>query len=109
MSPTLLASSSGLEADLFRLYRDYLDRAEKKRRWSLRDDIPWSECNPDLNPAVADVVESFLAVEMQLPDYVASAMTRARSSRACSWLTSAGFRARPTITPMATLSISSQL
>ena len=85
MSPTLLRSSPGIEADLFALYRDYFDRAEKKRRWSLREDIPWKECNPNLNPAVADLVETFLAVEMQLPDYVASAMTRARNSRACSW------------------------
>lgn len=85
MSTSLLETSACLESDLFRLYRDYFDRAEKKRRWSLRSDIPWEECNPDMSPAVADVIESFLAVEMHLPDYVASAMMRARNSRACSW------------------------
>lgn len=74
-----------LEADRFRLYRHYFDLAERRRRWSLRSDLPWDRCNPDLAPAVAGIVESFLAVEMHLPDYVASAMGMLRPSRACSW------------------------
>ena len=41
-----------LEAALYRLYREFFDRAEKKRRWSLREDIPWDECNPNLDPAM---------------------------------------------------------
>jgi acyl-[acyl-carrier-protein] desaturase len=75
----------GLEAELYRLYRGFFDNAEKKRRWSLRYDIPWDQCNPALDPAIADVVESFCAVEMYLPDYVANAMAMFRSSRACGW------------------------
>ena len=75
----------GLEAGLFRLYREFFDLAEKKRRWSLRGDIPWHQCNRSLNPAVGDVVESFCAVELYLPDYVAHAMAVFRPSRACSW------------------------
>jgi acyl-[acyl-carrier-protein] desaturase len=74
-----------LEAALYRLYRQFFDRAEKKRRWSLRDDIPWQQCNPALDPAIADVVESFCAVELYLPDYVAHAMTMLRFSRASTW------------------------
>jgi acyl-[acyl-carrier-protein] desaturase len=65
-----------LEADLLRLYRDYFDMAKRRRRWSLRDDVPWADCNPSLDPAVADVVESFLAVELYLPDYVVRAGRR---------------------------------
>jgi hypothetical protein len=34
--------SPGVLARIYRLYRDYFDMAEKKRRWSLRDDIPWA-------------------------------------------------------------------
>jgi acyl-[acyl-carrier-protein] desaturase len=75
----------GLEAELYRLYRGFFDNAEKKRRWSLRTDIPWEQCNPALHPAIADVVESFCAVEMYLPDYVSNAMAMFRSSRACGW------------------------
>src|SRR4051794_32710326 len=47
---------------IYRLYREFFDLAERKRRWSLQDDIPWHQCNPSLNPAIADVVESFCAV-----------------------------------------------
>src|SRR4051812_48804294 len=74
-----------IEAELHRLYRDFFDMAERKRRWSLREDVPWEHCNPSLDPAVAGVVESFLAVEMYLPDYMANAMTMLRPSRACIW------------------------
>src|SRR5438045_2476793 len=79
------ACPPGLETDLLRLYREYFDLAEKRRRWSLREDVPWGRCNPGLDPAVADVVESFLAVELYLPDYVANAMAMWRQSRACTW------------------------
>jgi acyl-[acyl-carrier-protein] desaturase len=80
-----LVTSHDLETRLYRLYRDYFDRAEKKRRWSLRYDIPWNQCNPSLDPAIADVVESFCAVELYLPDYVANALAMLRPSRACTW------------------------
>ncbi|MBL8796038.1 MAG: hypothetical protein JNM56_19210 [Planctomycetia bacterium] len=46
------------------IYREFFDVAEKRRRWSLRDDIPWDQCNPKLDPAVACVVESFSAREL---------------------------------------------
>ena len=52
--PARLVTPHDLETAL---YRDHFDRAEKKRRWSLRDDIPWGQCNPSLDPAIADVVE----------------------------------------------------
>jgi acyl-[acyl-carrier-protein] desaturase len=74
-----------LEATFWRLYRDFFDLAERRRRWNLRDDIPWDQCNPRLNPAVADVVESFCAVELYLPDYTAKILPLARSSRGHSW------------------------
>ena len=55
---------------LYRMYRDYFDLAEKKRRWSLRNDIPWDQCNPNLDPAIADIVQTFCMVELYLPDYL---------------------------------------
>ena len=64
-----------LEAAFFRLYRDFFDLAERRRRWSLANDIPWAQCNRGLDPAVADVVESFCAVELYLPDYLGRAMS----------------------------------
>jgi acyl-[acyl-carrier-protein] desaturase len=74
-----------LEAALWRLYRDFFDLAERKRRWSIRDDIPWGQCNKGLDPAIADVVESFCAVELYLPDYVSKILPVVRASRGRAW------------------------
>jgi len=70
---------------MWRLYRDFFDQAEKKRRWSIRDDIPWDQCNPNLNPAIADVVESFCAVELYLPDYTSRILPVVRPSKGRTW------------------------
>jgi acyl-[acyl-carrier-protein] desaturase len=74
-----------LERTFWRLYRDFFDMAERRRRWSIRDDIPWDQCNPNANPAVADVVESFCAVELYLPDYTSKILPLVRSSRGRTW------------------------
>src|SRR5438132_5412616 len=74
-----------LRAGLRRLYRDFFDRAERKRRWSLREDIPWDQVNRAMDPAVADVVESFCAVELYLPDYVAKALPLIRGNAGWAW------------------------
>jgi acyl-[acyl-carrier-protein] desaturase len=79
------AGSAELEAAFWRLYRDFFDKAEKKRRWSVREDIPWDQCNPQLRPVVADVVESFCAVELYLPDYTSKILPVVRSSRGRTW------------------------
>src|SRR5688500_2805562 len=68
-------------AELYRLYRDYFDLAEKRRRWSLKDDIPWDQCNRSLDPAVADVVQTFCSVELYLPDYLAKLLPQVRATR----------------------------
>ncbi len=74
-----------LEARLWLLYRDYFDLAEKKRRWRIREDIPWDSCNPRLDPAIADVVETFCAVELYLPDYVGKVLPLVRHSKGRTW------------------------
>lgn len=80
-----VAKSEGLEAAVYRLYREFFDAAERKRRWSVRDDIPWAEAEPDLDPAVADVVETFCAVELFLPDYVGKILPHVRGMRGRAW------------------------
>jgi acyl-[acyl-carrier-protein] desaturase len=71
---------------LSRLFRDYFDRAEKKRRWSIRDDVPWGQCNRSLAPAVADVVETFCAVELYLPDYLSKLIPQVRANHGRAWM-----------------------
>ena len=68
-----------------KLYREFFDLAERKRRWSLNDDIPWSQVNRSMNPAVADIVESFCAVELYLPDYIGKALPMIRANRGWAW------------------------
>jgi acyl-[acyl-carrier-protein] desaturase len=74
-----------LEKTFWQLYRDFFDLAERNRRWSIRDDIPWDQCNPHLDPAIADVVESFTAVELYLPDYTSKILPLVRSSKGRTW------------------------
>jgi acyl-[acyl-carrier-protein] desaturase len=76
---------SDLEAAFWRLYRDFFDKAERRRRWSIQKDIPWDRCNPALHPALADVVESFCAVELYLPDYLGKILPVVRASRGRTW------------------------
>ena len=78
-------AESELEPALWRLYRHFFDQAERRRRWSIEKDIPWTQCNTNLDPVIADVVESFCAVELYLPDYLVNAMPWSRPSRASTW------------------------
>jgi len=75
-----------IRSKVYDLFRDFFDRAEKKRRWSLHSDIPWHQCNPHLNPAIADVIETFCAVELYLPDYLSKAVHQVRDSRGRTWM-----------------------
>ena len=86
MNVPLLPETREVQAKTYRLYRDYFDRAEKKRRWSLRDDIPWDQCNRALDPAIADVVETFCAVELYLPDYLSKLIPQVRANRGRAWM-----------------------
>jgi acyl-[acyl-carrier-protein] desaturase len=79
------ATCPELERALWILYRDFFDLAEKKRRWRVRDDIPWDRCNPRLDPAIADVIETFCAVEMYLPDYTSKILPLVRNSKGRAW------------------------
>src|SRR5688500_10072799 len=77
--------SPELNHKISRLFRDFFRKAERKRRWSLDDDIPWDQCDPNGDPAIADVVESFCAVELYLPDYLGKILPQIRSQRGRAW------------------------
>jgi acyl-[acyl-carrier-protein] desaturase len=85
MSDILRPDSPELRAAFYRLYREFFAHAERKRRWSLEDDIPWDQVNRNLDPAIGDVVESFCAVELYLPDYIAKAMPMTRGNKGWAW------------------------
>lgn len=73
------------DKEIYQVFREFFDLAEKKRRWSLEHDIPWEQCNKSLNPAIADLVESFCAIELFLPDYLSSMLPGLRTSRGAAW------------------------
>jgi acyl-[acyl-carrier-protein] desaturase len=85
MPSTLRPDDPAVRAGLYRLYREFFRRAERKRRWSVDEDIPWARVNRHMDPAVADVVESFCAVELYLPDYIAKALPMIRANRGWTW------------------------
>ena len=86
MSATIPTESPEMLSAIYRHFRDYFDLAEKKRRWSIKDDVPWEQCNRSLNPALADVVETFVAVELYLPDYLSKLIPQVRANRGRSWM-----------------------
>lgn len=80
--PTFIAE---IEPRIWALYRDFFDMAERRRRWKITDDIPWDQCNPNLDPAIADVVETFCMVELYLPDYSSKILPVVRPSKGRAW------------------------
>lgn len=86
MEDLQIYESPAVSRKIYQIYREYFDRAEKNRRWSVRDDIPWDQCNPHLDPAIADIVQTFCMVESYLPDYVSKLVPQVRAHRGRAWM-----------------------
>jgi len=74
-----------IEEIFFESYLKYFRNAEERRRWNMERDIPWDKVNPATSDLTADIVESFCAVEMYLPDYTHRIMELIRRSRGRAW------------------------
>lgn len=85
MTTSSYSDTPEVSAEIYRLFREFFDRAEKKRRWALHRDIPWEQANRNLDPSFALVVESFCAVELYLPDYLSKMIPQIRSERGPAW------------------------
>lgn len=79
------AVSAEFENQFYDLYRLFFRRAEHDRRWNVEKDIPWGKCNPKTTDQVALIVESFMAVELFLPDYTSKILQLIRQSRGRAW------------------------
>lgn len=86
MSETAFYESPETQKKIFTIYREYFDRAERNRRWSLVNDIPWDQANPSIDPRFADVVQTFCMVELFLPDYISKQLPQVRSHRGKAWM-----------------------
>ena len=86
MTQSSAIDSPEVRARVYQAYRDYFDKAERKRRWNVREDIPWDQCNPGIDPVVADVVQTFCMVELFLPDYLGKQLPQVRADRGRAWM-----------------------
>jgi acyl-[acyl-carrier-protein] desaturase len=65
---------------------EFFEVAEKKRRWSVHDDIPWHRLDPSVyDEGRAMNVETFCGVELYLPDYVGQGINIVRESFGRAW------------------------
>ena len=71
---------------LRRLYLEFFELAERKRRWSVFDDIPWDAIDRSRNESGrALCAETFCGIEMYLPDYVSTGIDLVRDSFGQAW------------------------
>ncbi len=77
--------SAEFENRIYDLYLEFFNNAESHRRWNVQKDIPWKEANPAVSDDIALIVESFMAVELFLPDYTAKILELVRKSRGRAW------------------------
>jgi acyl-[acyl-carrier-protein] desaturase len=70
---------------LYQLYATFFDKAERERRWNPYRDIPWEKVNKSISEEMALCAETFLCVEMYLPDYVAKGLNVVRPSFGQMW------------------------
>jgi acyl-[acyl-carrier protein] desaturase len=70
----------------YRAYLDFLETAEKKRRWNIFDDIPWDSLDPTkTTDPTAQRIELFCSEELYLPDYSSNGLAMLRSKFALAW------------------------
>jgi acyl-[acyl-carrier-protein] desaturase len=74
-----------IEKQFFENFMKFFQQAEERRRWNIERDIPWDQVNRTTSESTAQMVESFSAVEMYLPDYTAKMLHMIRRSRGRAW------------------------
>lgn len=71
---------------VYRTYLDFLETAEKKRRWSIFDDVPWDRLDgAKSTEGSAQCVEIFCAEELYVPDYSSKGLELVRSRFGIAW------------------------
>lgn len=74
------------EEVLYRRYMEFFELAERRRRWSVFDDVPWDRWDPACaSTDRARCAETFCAVEAYLPDYVGEGLNLVRDSFGQAW------------------------
>jgi acyl-[acyl-carrier-protein] desaturase len=70
----------------YRAYLDFVETAEKKRRWNIFDDIPWGAIDPEIvSEESARSIEIFCSEELYAPDYSAKGLQLVRPGFGMTW------------------------
>jgi acyl-[acyl-carrier-protein] desaturase len=81
-----MAFSAPLREKMYRLYLEFFEVAEGKRRWNMFDDIPWDKLDRAKNTErKAQCIETFCAEELYLPDYSSGGIALTRSMFGAAW------------------------
>jgi len=79
-------SSLSLRKKFYEAYREFFEVAERKRRWSLFDDVPWDKLDHAKNSErKARRLETFCAEELYVPDYGANGLRLTRPVFGAAW------------------------
>jgi acyl-[acyl-carrier-protein] desaturase len=73
------------EDRLYKVFRDFFQKAEDYRRWNLWSDFDWDAVPTNPSPALVQAVTRAYHDELFLPDYSARALYHLRSSRGRAW------------------------
>ena len=75
-----------MREQVYRIYLDFLETAENKRRWNIFNDVPWDKL--DVSKAtdeVGECVEIFCTEELYVPDYSSKGLDLSRSMFGTAW------------------------
>ncbi len=71
---------------IYRAYLEFMEVAERQRRWNIFDDIPWDALDRSMNSEQKAVrVETFCAEELYVPDYTACGLVLTRDIFGLAW------------------------
>jgi acyl-[acyl-carrier-protein] desaturase len=80
-----MAKRTILENRFYDLFLEFFAHAEAHRRWNVFEDIPWHQATQTPDPEVANLIETYYAVELYLPDYIRHTLGIVRHSRGRAW------------------------
>lgn len=77
---------TGIQKQIYQTFLDFLEMAEKKRNWSVLNDIPWHKLDTSrASDAAAQRIEIYCSEELYVPDYGAQGLAMMRSMFGMAW------------------------
>jgi acyl-[acyl-carrier-protein] desaturase len=81
-----MSDSASFRAGVNEAYREFFQTAERKRRWSVFDDVPWDRLDSSGNSESKAVrIETYCAEEMYAPDYASNGLALTRTRFGSAW------------------------